>query len=609
MCAVNGATFEDRGLIERMIRATAHRGPDGTGVFSEPGVALGHARLAILDASEAAAQPMEDASGRYVISYNGEVYNFRELKEALRGYPFRTSSDTEAVLAAYAKWGRRCVEKLEGIFAFAVWDRERKELFLARDRCGVKPLHYAETPSGLVFSSEIGGVLEHPEVPRTLDPLAFECFLRVLYVPEPLTAFAAVRKFPAAHRGVWRGGSLSLERYWDAEVRPERRPRGEWKEAVRSEVERAVRSQLVSDRPVGMYLSGGIDSTVILDVMSRQGAAVDAFSAGFILEDRAEEGKFNADLRLAERTAARYGARHHELLVSSSDAARDFEDAAARTGDLVSNPTAVVMFALSRFAKKKVAVALGGDGGDELFGGYDRYRYSLMSSRYRRLPATARAFLSRHPLLSKLDTPPGIERWWRFHAQKDGALAAVLAGGRAPDAAKAFFREALFPREREGSFEPWFMDTDRRSWLADHSLLLSDRMSMAHGLELRVPLLDTRVVELALRIPAPLKIGLFRTKAVFKEAFRGRLPDELFRQPKRGWFSPGAKWLREKPMRELARELLSPGYHPLTAGLFDWKRIEAMLSDHVEKRGYHLTMLWALMTFQAWARAYRVAVV
>lgn len=609
MCSINGFNFKDERLILRMDQSTCHRGPDGSGIFLDEGISLGHDRLSIIDLSDQAGQPM--TNGRFAIVFNGEIYNFKELKNELEGsYLFKTGSDTEVILAGYQKWGNDCVKKFNGIFAFAIWDKEEKELFLARDPLGVKPLYYSHDGDRFIFSSEIKAILEH-DIPRKLNREAFNHYLRVLYVPEPLTMFEGVYKFPPASFGVFRNGKLDIQRYWDsAHGEYLKGSKKEIAEDLRGQVQQAVERQLVSDRPLGIYLSGGIDSTVVLDSVRKVRGEIDTFSVGFELSGEEESEKFNADFDLARRTALHYGARHHEVLVSSKDVANFFEKIVWHLDEPISNPTAVAMMKLSEFAKQKVDVVLGGDGGDELFGGYERYRLSLLASYYQRIPSALRGVLNAKERFKKLNTPPGIERFALFMFQKDGILKRVINERiLGIQISKDFFNDNyLLARPSGQSFEELFMETDRKSWLVDYALMLSDKMTMAYGLEQRVPLLDKELVEFAAKIPLRYKVSPFNTKIILKEAFKGEIPDFLFGQPKRGWFSPGAKWLRHHGVYRMAEEILSEGYHKETASLFNWSEVKKVLQDHRDKKEYNVTIIWALLTFQVWAKKFNVSI-
>lgn len=609
MCAINGLNYKDETLISKMNQITRHRGPNGTGIFCSDGISLGHNRLSIIDLSAAGAQPMWSRDRRYVIIFNGEIYNYRELKRELGDYSFRSASDTEVILAAYERWGSGCVKKLNGIFAFAIWDSQARELFLARDPLGVKPFYYFWDGKKFIFSSEIKAILECG-VSRVLNKEAFSHYLRVFYVPEPLTMFDVIKKLPAGHFAMLRGAQFFVEKYWESPRAEEFR--GDLKEAtkkLRGIIESAVERQLVSDRPLGVYLSGGIDSSVVLDSAARLCGKIDTFSVGFDLPDDGDREKFNQDFYLARRTAAHYGANHNEVLISSDDALSALEKSIWHLDEPIANPTALSMLHLAGFAKKKVDTVLGGDGGDELFGGYERYRLSLIASQYQKhLPETLRRILSGNERLSKLNVPSGVQRYALFMFQKDDILRRAVSQEFLHFNTEDFFHAKYFSANNQCLFEELFMKVDLESWLRDESLMMTDKMSMAAGLEVRVPLLDLEIVRFAATLPLKFKVSPFNTKIILKRAFTGRIPEFLLAEPKRGWFSPGAKWLRHPKFYELARDVLSADHYKETQAIFDASALAEILIRHHDKREYNLNIIWSVLIFKIWAKRYNIKI-
>lgn len=616
MCGINGFTWKDWSLLERMNAETAHRGPDGSGTFFDEDVSLGHNRLAIIDPSDAGAQPMKSADGTLTIVFNGELYNFEALRRELSGgWEFKTRTDTEVILAAYRAWGTACVSRFNGMFAFAIWDASERQLFLARDHIGIKPLYYFYDGARFIFSSEIKAIFVHDIIPRTLNREAFGIYLRTLYTPSPHTMFQYVHKLPPAHRAILKGPALHVEPYWKIEDAAPQIPKTREERAgtLQKLIEEATARQLVSDRPLGMYLSGGLDSSIVLASAARVHGTMDTFSVGFTLQSGEEEEKFNADSILAERTAEYFSARHHSVKIAPEEVISLFEKAVYHLDEPISNPTVVAQMKLAEFTRQSVVVALSGDGGDELFGGYERYQLSRLASLYQKFtPSQLRAlgtqleskFLG-SDRLQKLATPPGVERFGLFMFQKEPEIRAVVSEAYRQDTATPFFDKNFFSAAN-GEFEKIFMNTDRQSWLVDECLTRGDKMTMASGLEMRVPLLDLAVAEYAYHLPLEEKFNQRQNKILLREAFRERLPAYLFEEPKRGWFSPASKWLRRPEIMAFAREVLSPSYNEATRALFDWKGVEQMLDDHIERRHYNLTMLWALLTFQLWAKKYNI---
>ncbi len=610
MCAINGVTEKNEAVIRAMNEATTHRGPDQSGTYFSPDISFGHNRLSIIDLSERGRQPMQSADQQLTIVFNGEIYNFRELRKELEGrYSFVSQSDTEVILAAYQTWGAESFKKLRGMFAFAIRDHRRRETVIVRDPVGIKPLYYSVQHSTLFFSSEIKGLLA-AGIPRRLSFEALHHYLRLLYVPGPLTMFADILKLPPGHYGIWKDNQLSLVEYVPhTHPEPLTRPFNAIAQELREVVQTAVTRQLISDRPLGVYLSGGIDSSVVLDCMTATHKDIETFSVGFDLGADEQREKFNADFDLARRTARYYQTRHHELRIATHDVPTLFEKAVWHMDEPISNPTSIAMQALADYTKQDVAVALAGDGGDELFGGYERYRTSVRMDYWQTLPAGLRRIFSFGTTMKKLNTARGLDRYALFMFQKDATVNRILGDSRkGDDTATRAYLDRYFQNSSTADATAQLMDADRQTWLVDFALMLADKMSMSAGLEVRVPLLDQEVIEFAARIPRAYKVNMSGTKQILKAAFRGRIPDFLLHQPKRGWFAPGAKWLRNTEVQSFARALLSQGYYAPTQDIFDWSEISSMLEQHIAKKAYHLNTLWALMTFQNWARAYKVVV-
>lgn len=601
MCGINGVTRRDRVLVERMNATTAHRGPDGVGMYENNHITFGHNRLAIIDLSNRGAQPMQNTDGSLVITYNGELYNYRALRRELTEYHFRSETDTEVILAAYTKWGIDCLKRFNGIFAFALWDAKKNEMILARDPMGVKPLYYCIHSGAVFFSSEIKALLE-TGVARTLDVDAFSRFIRVTDVLEPNTMLRDIQKLPAAHYAIVKEGSITLTKYWKLDTHKEQHSVGTWHERIRSTLDAAVSRQLVSDRPVGVFLSGGIDSSAVLASVVRAQGSARTYTTRFEVSSKYENEKFNRDAVLAKQTASFFGAHHTEITLYNKDIIELFEESVWHLDEPSGSATALAQLVLARETVRDVAVVLGGDGGDELFGGYERYRLSRVMDLYQRLPRVMREQMTAHPRFAKLNTPPGIARLALFHFIKQPAIDRVLAPAFRADHTTSFFAERFFS-DSSVPFLDALMDADRRM-LSDGSLLRTDKLSMASGLEARVPLLDIEMIELAARIPAGQKVSLFATKTLFKDAMRDRLPAYLFQEPKRGWFAPAGMWLEQKDMHAYAQEVLNPSYYSPTAELFNWDGIATLLKEHYDHIANNRTLLWTLLSFQLWARRF-----
>lgn len=601
MCAINGFNWENEGLVRLMNQATIHRGPDATDVWVTPQVSLGHNRLAIIDLDERASQPMKNATGNLHIVFNGEIYNYRELKEELKGYPFKTESDTEVLLAAYERWGAQSLLKLKGIFALAIWNSDTDEWFLARDHMGVKPLYYYADNQKLIFSSELRGVLVH-DIPKKLSLGAYHQYLHLLYVPGPETLVAGINKLMPGTYLRYRKGTVETTTYWKPTPEPSSIS-GDREARVREVISAAVKRQLVSDRPVGIFLSGGFDSTIVLHHGVEHGGLSEAFSVGFTLskEDEHEDEKFNTDLVLAKKSAALYGVHHNEYLISAEYVAKNLTSVLEAIDEPISNPTEVAIYALAQSAKEKVPVILGGDGGDELFGGYARHRYARLAEQYRIVPEPLRRVLGKlDPRFKKLNAELGAHQYLEYMAQKESVIEPLIPSlYKTPETLLEIF-SPLF--EGGNSFTNQFLTADLRTWLVDESLTKTDKLSMRWGIEARVPLLDIDVVSVALSLPIEEKVGLRSGKKILKKAYKDILPQYLYEQPKRGWFSPGAKWLRDPSVREIFKDILSPSYYPAFGSLISFETVERYYKAHEARTGYYLPQLWALATFLVWAR-------
>ena len=604
MCAINGITANDTARVVRMNEATKHRGPDGTRVWEGDGITLGHNRLAIIDLSDTALQPMRSADGRYVIVFNGEIYNYRELKKELAPvYKFNTQSDTEVLLAAYAVWGELLFPKLRGIFAFGIWDTKEKSLLLARDHMGVKPLYYSLVDTVLTFSSEIPALLINTVKP-VLDPKSIGFYLSMEYVPGPRTLVEGITKLQPGNLLHFKDGVSVVRSY--LEPIPEKKHVSD--EAVYETIDHAVKLQMVSDRPIGAYLSGGFDSSIVVHHMAKYSPHIRTYSVDFeaVEGQEGDSGKFNTDARLARLTAAFYGTEHKTFTISLSDIRDTLETALASVSEPVANSTAVTQFLLSDFVRKDgVVVALGGDGGDELFGGYTRHRIMMAAYLYQKLPMFLQhmgAIVS--PRIEKLSTPFFTPLHRALMVKDEKKIAPFLKKPLSINQTVIEYLDALYSDIQKQGRHPLdvFMDVDRRTWLADECFIRSDYASMAHGLELRVPFVDTDLVRMADELSIWKKVLPHEGKRIIRKTYKKYLPPHVYNEPKRGWLSPAAKWFRDPIIYGFAKEVFSSSYYPGLNGLFDWESVHELLDAHVEKRGYYLYPLWNILALQIWAR-------
>jgi len=629
MCGIVGIVERDPGRpvpvpdIERMVRTLVHRGPDEEGVIGREGVGLGMRRLSIVDLA-GGQQPFANEDGSIHLVANGEIYNFAELRAELeaRGHRFRSRSDVEVLVHAYEEHGEAFLDRVKGMFALALWDQRTRTLLAARDRAGEKPLYYAETPDGLRLASEIKALLSRPEVPRRLDEVGLDQFLTYEYIIAPRTIFADIRKLPAGHFLRWRNGAVAVERYWDAARVPVRSwTEGEAVEALRAALRRAVASQMMGDVPVAAFLSGGIDSSAVVafmaDAAKAGGAAVNTFSMGFA------DGSYN-ELPYAREVAAHFGTAHREGTVTP-DLVDLFERLVVHLDEPFADVSLFPTFLVSRMAAAQVKVALTGDGGDELFGGYDTYQAQRLAARLTPfVPAAAFAALDRlaglfppsekkKGLVNKVKrfvhgaahAPADIEhyRWMTFLGP--GGKRRLYTAALADRVGGADVYAPVRDRLRAIGGDDWLnrqLYADLAIYLADDILVKVDRMSMATSLETRAPMLDVDVMELAFSLPGDLKIRGGVRKYVLRRALEGLVPPRVLTRAKEGFSIPMKTWLRRE-LSPLMRELLAPE-RLRRRGLFVPETVERLVDEHVAGRENHAHLLFSLMVFERWAEEF-----
>lgn len=620
MCGIAGILRRDQvpvdcDILRRMTGILAHRGPDGEGFHVAGPVGLGHRRLAIIDV-EGGAQPMASEDGSAWISYNGEVYNFRELRTELeaRGHRFRTASDTEVVLAAYGSWGPECVTRLRGMFAFAIWDAGRRQVLLARDRLGIKPLVYAWDGCSLWFASEIKAILQDPAVPRELDRDALLEYFTYLAVPSPLTIFRGIRKLPPASYLLCSldGGEPQVHRYWDLHMAPNGSLReSDWIDSLDHALREAVKSHLVSDVPVGAFLSGGLDSSGVVAYMAQESVGrVKTFSIGF------DEADFD-ELGYARQVAARYGTQHFEMVVKP-DVMGVLPRLSWQFDEPFADASAVPTYCVARITRDHVTVALSGDGGDESFAGYRRYAEAM--TLHRRMDAGLLSIAK--PLLRLVAAAlpsearghdfveiRGLDPLARYHRmmsyQRSASLAALLAPDVTANATARVSPEA-FARLAGESGTTDYLSTlqylDIRQYLPEDILTKVDRTTMLTSLEARVPLLDHVLMEHAAAIPSELKFRDGAGKHILKQVMRPHLPGDILSRRKMGFGVPLAKWFR-KELRDFTGEILSDS-RTRQRGVLNLETVDRLLEGHLEGQRDYSAQLWSIICFELWCRAW-----
>jgi asparagine synthase (glutamine-hydrolysing) len=595
-------------ILRRMNRALAHRGPDAEGYFEEGPVHLGHRRLSVIDPA-ASLQPMASADGRYTLVYNGELYNFAELRSELEaaGRTFATRGDTEVLLQAIEQWGEGALARLQGMFAFAIWDAREKTLFAARDHLGVKPFHYCWDGALFAFGSELKAIMEHPAVPRELDLDSLSLYLECQYIPGPRTIYRAIRKLEPGHAMTLRGGELRVWSYWN----PDYSRKAGWDEAeslerLEAELRRSVRSMLVADVPVGAFLSGGVDSGMVAAFMAQESAtAVETFNLGF------RDDVTQSEHEVAARVAAHLGTRHHTLMVTPQDVLAGFDDWVRVFDEPFGDQAALPTLLLAKFARQRVTVALTGEGADELFAGYANYRKRVRDE-WITGPLGARgsplAWLApRLPTLIARDRivkAIGVSKSRRYatipnvfeHAVQGGLYSerfAAARGARIADHAARFFDEC-----NARDYLERIMYVDLRLWLPDDLLVKVDRATMADSLEGRVPYLDHRFVEFVARLDPGLKQKGRTTKYLLKKLAERYLPHAVVHRAKQGFVMPLSEWL-ETGLKARMEEAIGPrGIGG--RGLFRKGALERLLAEHRAGRRNNAGRLWALTVLEAW---------
>lgn len=625
MCGIAGifdtreARRVDASLLERMNQSQFHRGPDDGGVHIEPGVGLAHRRLSIIDLSNGH-QPLFNEDGSVVVVYNGEIYNFPELTTELlaAGHQFRTHCDTEVIVHAWEEWGEACVDRFRGMFAFAIWDRNRGSLFLARDRLGIKPLHYALLNDGrLLFGSELKSLLVYDGLPRTIEPRSVEDYFALGYVPEPRTIFKGVFKLPPGHTLRIRRGDTRLQprQYWDVDFSPNGVT--DEKDACEQMIERleeAIRIRMIADVPLGAFLSGGVDSSAVVALMAGlNNGPVNTCSISF------GDPAYN-ESNFASMVADQYHTDHQTGEVSADDF-----DLMEKLVDIYDEPyadsSAMPTYRVCELARKRVTVALSGDGGDENLAGYRRYRWHMYEHKMRSiLPLSLRRplFGTLGWLYPKADWAPKVLRAKStfealarddvegyFHSVSilgdsiratlfSSAFHSELQGHRAVDVFREHARNAPeHPLSR-------VQYLDMKTYLVGDILTKVDRASMAHGLEVRVPILDHKLVEWMAGLPPGLKLRGKEGKYLFKKSLESRLPKEILYRPKMGFAVPLAGWFRG-PLRERVRKsLLGPTM--LESGIFDGNFLRQIVDQHQSGRRNFSDPIWTLLMFEAFLR-------
>jgi asparagine synthase (glutamine-hydrolysing) len=626
MCGIAGKvgfareTAVSSALVRRMMDAIRHRGPDDDGIYVEPQAVLGHRRLSIIDLNSGR-QPISNEDGTLWIVYNGEIYNFPELRNQLlaKGHLFKTHTDTEVIVHLYEEFGDGCVKHLRGMFAFALWDARKKRLLLARDRVGIKPLYFAETSDSLLFASEIKALLVDSELRREVDPQAIDTFLTFNYVPGGDTLLRGVRKLEPGHYLLLERGQIKIERYWDLRFPAEKR-QGSFDSAAEELNEllrRTVRDHMISDVPVGILLSGGVDSTALLSFMVREtNRDIKSFTVGFSGEQFADERFY------AKMAAKKFGSQHYETTITASDFQEFLPKYVGHMEEPVCEPPAVALYYVTKMARQHVKVLMSGEGGDEAFAGYQNYRNGVWVERVKALGQPwAGAAASGVKQLARI---PGFARLSKFPAMMNTPLDRYYYSRTSSPF--SFFRRNKFEfytPSFQQAIDPHFVDrqmalcfanvqgqspldqmlyVDTKTWLPDDLLIKADKITMANSLELRVPLLDHKVLEFAASLPDSYKLNGFTTKYILKKVFDGRVPKEILKRKKSGFPVPVQTWLAHD-LKDFTHDLLLDR-KTLQRGYFEQPAMEQLLAAHGSKSADHSLEIFSLITLELWHRRF-----
>lgn len=592
----------------------AHRGPDDRGFYCRTNVALGHRRLSILDLSPAGHQPMCNEDGTVWVVFNGEIYNYKALRSELesKGHTFRSNCDTEVIVHAYEEYGEECAKRFDGMFAFGIWDEKQKRLVLARDHFGIKPLYYYQGKTFLSFASEIKGILEDREVERTVDPQALSNFLSLHYVPAPRTMFAGVHKLPPAHVMVVEGAKVTIRQYWELQkTRSASMSEEEAADCVYSKLRHSVAQRLQSDVPVGTLLSGGLDSSAVLGLMTEiSGNSIPSFSVGY--SDDGQDGF--SEFYYARKVAKHFNSQYHEAVVTSQTFLDFLPKAAWYQDEPIGEPASIPLYYVCKLAKESgITVLLSGEGSDELFGGYNRHIGESLSGIYGMLPAAVHqtgtrllARMPRIPVLRKGHRTMGIREFWPRYQSWHTVFPADFKAQLFRDsmALADAFDDSLsgYCRSESGLSElDRLMWMDIKAWLPDDLLMKKDKMGMATAIEARVPFLDHSFAQMAFGLPENLKVRRLTGKYIFKKSMERLLPREIVYRKKAGFPTPIGKWIAGE-LREPIRAMLfdSSANH----GYFDQKIVEKLFREHVDGQENHERLLFPLLNFNLWHNAF-----
>tara|TARA_Y100000034_G_scaffold104910_1_gene131802 strand:- start:79 stop:2004 length:1926 start_codon:yes stop_codon:yes gene_type:complete len=633
MCGITGFNFNDKGLVKRMLKTISHRGPDQDGIYEDKGITLGHKRLSIIDLSSKGKQPMSNEDGDIWITFNGEIYNYKELKSELKNHKFSSNTDTEVILHAYEEFGYDCLEKLNGMFAFGIWDSKKKVLFLARDRAGIKPLYYYLKDDEFIFCSELKGILEHENVMREIDVNVLNKMSSLKYNIDEKTILKDIWRVLPSQYLIYDTKSRKIEKkdYWSPFNEISNKSEGFFTEKLSELLEDSVEKRLMSDVPLGVYLSGGIDSSTMVALMTKinkrneVNEEIKTFSVGFGYGEETDE------LEYAKITSDYFNTDHKEYMVKS-DLVNLLPKIVWHMDEPISELALIPLYLLSQNAKKDVTVVLTGDGADEIFAGYEQYKYLTLAWKTRFLPKLLKNKMA--PFLLE-NSPLSIRnKFFKYSAAlgKEGLKRSINVLKSVPDKGVSYvefvsffndeersklFNEEIKKQISEFSFsndlnKKYFMNSydylnqllylELKTLLPENYLMKTDKMTMAHGVEARVPFLDHRLIEFSYQVPPKLKLNNFTEKYVLKKAVRDIVPPKIATRKKQRFYVPVDIWIK-KDLKYLVDSLLSKK-NITKQNYFNYSHIKKIIDNYDSSRLVYGRQLWTLINFQIWHKIY-----
>jgi len=615
MCGISGITENNRPLIDRMVDITCHRGPDDRGVFGNSDITMGHSRLSIQDLSKAGHQPMVSTNKRSIIVFNGEIYNFKRLRKTLeRDFTFSSKTDTEVILNIYETQGVEGLKKISGIFSFAIWDDVEKKLILVRDSRGIKPMYYMFSDGRLIFSSELKAI--YSVVPNLrINKLALNCFFRMGYITGEETIWRGVKKLMPGSMLTFQDQKITIETLEREVSTPIISSIEEAKDEIPIILKNVIRDQLISDVPVGLFLSGGIDSNLILSLMTEIGSStINTYSSVFDVA-QTDQAKFNSDSIIAKKSAKYFESNHLEIHIDENSVLENIEKVVWHMDEPNSNYSLIPNFILAQEASKNNKVVMSGEGGDEIFGGYNRYHSYRLIETWQRFPTLLKKFFfSVAPLLilnrknrRRLNYKHLVELYLSFAENNEISSTYIMDSDfNNVQRYRDYIDSVLEPFFNESGVFNSLINAELNTWLVDDYLMRADKMSMAHGLENRVPFLDERLVALSKNIEPSWKYPLSnksRGKQILVDSMKDYLPSFVYDSPKKGWVSPISKWMRGG-LKDFIQEVIKEDFMVETQEFFNFDRVNKVFKSHLDSEAYGAQTIWNVVCFQLWYKRF-----